>query len=50
MASGCDEVEHGVDTVISEPWVTLDPGFFGQDIVVLSLQVADDLLKASEPC
>jgi hypothetical protein len=37
-----DEVKHGVDTVVSEARVTLDTGLFGQNIIVLSLEVTND--------
>lgn len=43
MASGSDEIEHGMDTVISETRVSLDTGFLGQNVVVLSLEVAYNL-------
>lgn len=45
MAGGCDEVEKGVNAVIAETRITLDAGLFGNDIVVLSLEVANDLAK-----
>lgn len=35
-----------MDTVVSEARVTLDAGFFGEDVVVLSLKVALDFGKA----
>lgn len=43
MASGSDEVEHSVDTVVSESGVTLDTRLLGQDVVVLSLEVSNNL-------
>lgn len=46
MTGGRDEVEERVDTVVSEPGVTLDPRFLGKNIVVLALEVADNLLEA----
>lgn len=48
VASGCNKVEEGVDTVVTEARVTLDPGFFGQDIVVLAFKISEDLLEAKE--
>jgi len=48
MARRGDEVEHGVDTVISESGVTLNTGLLGKNVIVLSLEVADDLGKAGE--
>lgn len=42
MAGRGDEVKHGVDTVVPEARVTLDTRLFGQNIIVLSLEVAND--------
>lgn len=36
MTSGSDEVEEGVNTVVSESWVTLDSRLFGENVVVLA--------------
>jgi hypothetical protein len=46
MSSRRDEVEKGVDTVVPETGVTLDARFFGQDIIVLTLEIANYFLKA----
>lgn len=46
MASGGDEVEHGMDSVVSEAGVTLDTRLLGENVVVLSLEVTDDLGEA----
>jgi len=35
-------------SVILEPWVTLDPRFLGQDIVVFALEVFDNLREAGQ--
>ena len=43
MAGRGDEVEHGVHAVVAEARVTLDARLLGQNIIVLSLEVADDL-------
>lgn len=43
MAGGSDKVEQGMDSVVPESRVSLDPGLFGEDIVVLSFQVPGDL-------
>lgn len=43
MASGGDEVEHGMHTIVPEARVTLDTRFLGQNVIVLPLEVADDL-------
>jgi hypothetical protein len=48
MAGGGDEVEQGVDAVVPETRVTLDTRFLGQNIVVLPLEVANDLLEAEK--
>lgn len=45
MAGRSDKVEQGVDSVVPESRVSLDPGLFGEDIVVLSFQVSGDLGK-----
>jgi hypothetical protein len=46
MTGRRDEVEHGMDSVVSEPGVSLDTRFLGQDIIVLSLEVAYNLGEA----
>lgn len=48
MAGWCDEVQEDVHTVVPEAGVTLNPRFFGQDVVVLALEVSDNLTKANE--
>lgn len=45
MTGRSDEVEQGVDSVVSETRITLDSRFFGQNVVVLSLEIADDFAK-----
>jgi hypothetical protein len=45
MTCGWDEVEQGMNTVVPETRVTLDAGLFGQDVVVLALEVTDNLLE-----
>jgi hypothetical protein len=47
MSSGSDEVEQSVNTIIAEAGVTLDAGLLCEDIIVLSLEVANDFTKAS---
>lgn len=49
MASRRDEVEHGVDTVVPETGVALDTGLLGENIIVLSLKVTDNLGEAARP-
>ena len=46
VAGRGDEVEQRMDTVVSEARVTLDARLLSQNVVVLSLKVADDLAKA----
>ena len=43
MASGCNEVKHGMDSVVSESGVTLNTRLLGQDIIVLPLEVSNNL-------
>lgn len=47
MTGGGDEVEESVDSIVSETGVSLDPGFLGENIIVLSFQVSCDLGKTS---
>ena len=47
MASRRDKVEEGMNTVVPEPGVTLDTRLLGQDVVVLSLEVANNLGEAA---
>jgi hypothetical protein len=42
----CDEVEQDMNTVVAESGVTLDTGLFGENVVVLALEVADDFAEA----
>ena len=46
MASGCDKVEKGVDTIIPESGVTLDTRFFRKDVIILTLKMSNDLREA----
>lgn len=48
MASGRDEVEQGMHSVIPETRVTPDPGLFSEDIVILAFKVSDNLLEAGK--
>jgi hypothetical protein len=50
MAGRRDKVEKGMHSVVSESGVTLDTRFLGQDVIVLSLKVANNLGKAASPC
>lgn len=46
MSCRRDEVEQSVNSVVTEAGITLDTRLFGQDIVVLTLEVPDDFLEA----
>ena len=46
MPRGGDEIQQSVHPVVPEPGVTPDPGFFRKDVVVLTFQVANNLLKS----
>jgi hypothetical protein len=48
MTSRGNEVEHSVNTVVPESGVTLDTRLHGQNIIILSLEVADDLREAAD--
>lgn len=47
MACRRDEVQKGVDAVVAEPRVTLDPALLAEDFVVLAFNVAHDLAEAA---
>lgn len=46
MAGRSDEVEKDVDTIVTEAGVTLDTRLLGENVIVLTLEVADNLAKA----
>ena len=46
MAGGSDEVEQRMNTIIAEAGVTLDTGLLCENIVVLSLKIANNLTEA----
>lgn len=48
VAGGSNEVEHGMYTVVPESRVTLDSGLLSQNIVVLSLEVANNFREAAQ--
>ena len=50
MSRRADEVEKGVDTVVPEAGITLDARFFSQDVIVLTLEVANYFLKSVHIC
>ena len=41
-----DEIKQRMNAVISKPRVSLDAGLFGQDVIVLTLQVTNNLREA----
>ena len=43
MASRSDEVQKCVNTVVSEAGVTLDTGLLGEDVIILTLEIATNL-------
>lgn len=48
VAGRRDEVEERMDTVVAEARITLDTRLLGEDVIVLALDVANDLLEAGE--
>ena len=42
-----DEVEQSVNSVVPEARVTLDTGLLRENVIVLALQVANNLLEAA---
>jgi hypothetical protein len=46
MAGRCDEVEQHVNTVVSEARITLDTRFLSKNVVVLTLEIANNLREA----
>lgn len=42
-----DEVEQRMDPVVPEPWISLDPRFFRQDIIILPFKVCRNLLETA---
>ncbi len=47
MAGGCDKVQKHVNSVVTESRVTLDTRLLRKNIIVLSLEIADNLAEAS---
>ena len=45
MTGRCDEVEQGMDTVVAESRVTSDTRLLRQNIIVLALEKAKNLIK-----
>ena len=46
MAGWRNEVEESMNSVVTEARVSLDARFFGENVIVLALQIADNLLEA----
>lgn len=47
MSRGCNKVKQSMHAVVSESRITLDTGFFCENVVVLPFQVANDLREAA---
>jgi hypothetical protein len=47
VSSRCDEVKENVDTIVPKTGVTLDTGFFGENVIILSLEIANNLGEAA---
>ena len=50
MAGRSNKVEESVHAVVSKSRITFDSGFFGKDVVVLALKMANDFRKTSSYC
>jgi hypothetical protein len=46
MASWSNKIKQSMNTIVAESGVTFDAGFFGQNVIVLSFEVADNLTEA----
>jgi len=46
MSGRRDEVQQAMNSVVSEASLTSDAGFFGKNIVVLTLKISNDFLEA----
>jgi hypothetical protein len=46
MTGGGNEIEEGMDSVITETSLTSNSGLFGENIIILAFKVADNLLKS----
>jgi hypothetical protein len=46
MAGRSDKVEEGMHTIVAETGVTLDTRLLGENIIVLSLEIANNFAKA----
>jgi hypothetical protein len=46
VASGSDEVEEHMNTIVAESRITLDARLFGENVVVLAFKIADNFRKA----
>ena len=47
MAGRSDEIEKGVNSIISESGVSFNPAFLSKDIIILSFQISSNLSKTS---
>jgi hypothetical protein len=46
VSGGGDKVEKSMDTVVPETGITLDARLFSQDVIILTLEIANYFLKA----
>lgn len=47
MASGSNEVEEGMNSVVPETRVSFDSRFFGKNVIILPFEIANNLAKGS---
>jgi hypothetical protein len=45
MSRWWDEVQKGVNPIVPETRITLDTGFFRQDVIVLAFKITNNLLE-----
>lgn len=46
MARGSDKVEQSMNAIVTEAWVTLDTRLFCENVIILSLEIANNFTKA----
>ncbi len=47
MAGGSDEVEERMHSIVPETRISLDPGLFRKNVVVLTFEISNNLAKGS---
>lgn len=45
MACGCDKVHECMHTIVAEAWVPTDPRFLRQNVIILTLNERENLVK-----